>query len=268
MNEIHKRSHQKTLVKVGSPIAMTNAGEVQNSGTASSGARNVYTQHGKRTKVSQGKLNGVSLGGTNNLSSGKGLSIETSQNLTAKRLGASTEAYNSIAQNINQECGRTASKPSVSGAGILPGLKGPNVQSLLKDQQDEDGKQSVFIEQVAGPHSIINQNVGSNGSLIETEQPSDVAIRVNKINIAIKNGQKAGQVLGTSDQCKASMDSREQMNFSNLTNYHKNSKPQPMFGEDGEHNVKDDKSKESTPQQQNGTRRKFKPVLKSKSYLN
>ena len=120
---------------------------------------------------------------------------------------------------------------------------------MLKDQQDEDGKQSVFIEQVAGPHSIINQNVGSNGSLIETEQPSDVAIRVNKINIAIKNGQKAGQVLGTSDQCKASMDSREQMNFSNLTNYHKNSKPQPMFGEDGEHNVKDDKSKESTPQQ-------------------
>ena len=97
MNEIHKRSHQKTLVKVGSPIAVKNSGEVQNSGTASSGARNVYTQHGKRTKVSQGKLNGVSMGGTNNLSSGKGLSIETSQNLTAKRLGASTEAYNSIA---------------------------------------------------------------------------------------------------------------------------------------------------------------------------
>ena len=57
--------------------------------------RNVFTQHGKRTKVSQHKLNAMSLGG-NNFSSGKGLSIDTHQNLTAKRLGGSTDAYNSI----------------------------------------------------------------------------------------------------------------------------------------------------------------------------
>ena len=63
------------------------------------GARNVFTQHGKRTKVGQRELNVLSMGGA--FSSGKGLSVDTSQNMTAKRLGGSTEAYNSIANNIN-----------------------------------------------------------------------------------------------------------------------------------------------------------------------
>ena len=171
------------------------------------------------------------------------------------------------------------SKPSVSGTAILPALKGtngeqsrapPNVERLLKDQ-DEDGKQSIFIGQT-GPQSSINQNVGSNASLIGTEQPSDVAIRVNKINIAIK-AEKEGVLLGTSDQGKASIDdSREQMNFSNLTNY-QNRQPQPMFVEEGESGAnylkEDQQSKESTPPKGSGNgRRKFKPVLKSKSYLN
>ena len=171
------------------------------------------------------------------------------------------------------------SKPSVSGTAILPALKGtngeqsrapPNVERLLKDQ-DEDGKQSIFIGQT-GPQSSINQNVGSNASLIGTEQPSDVAIRVNKINIAIK-AEKEGVLLGTSDQGKASIDdSREQMNFSNLTNY-QNRQPQPMFVEEGESGAnylkEDQQSKESTPPKGSGHgRRKFKPVLKSKSYLN
>ena len=89
----------------------------------------------------------------------------------------------------------------------------------MKDR-DEDGNKSVFMGgQIGAVQSSNNQNLGSNTSLIGTEKPSEVAIRINKINIAIKPDKNLGNTMGTSDQGKGSMDSREQMNFSNLTNY-------------------------------------------------
>lgn len=60
-------------------------------------------------------------------------------------------------------------------------IRGMNVESLLKDR-DDDGNKSIFG---GGAQSSINRNIGSNTSLVGTEKPGDVAIRINKINIAI-----------------------------------------------------------------------------------
>lgn len=61
-------------------------------------------------------------------------------------------------------------------------VRGMNVESLLKDR-DDDGNKSIYG---GAAQSSINQGmIGSNTSLVGTEKPGDVAIRINKINIAI-----------------------------------------------------------------------------------
>lgn len=111
--------------------------------------------------------------------------------MTAKRLGSGTEAYNSTGFNVNHavQISKPAALASATDEYKNKGhnnsiCTGPNVQSLLKDQ-DEDYNKSVHMNQASGPHSIGNQNLNSNISLIGTEKPGDVAIRINKINIAI-----------------------------------------------------------------------------------
>ena len=71
------------------------------------------------------------------------------------------------------------------------------------------------------------------------------------------------------------MDSREQMNFSGLTNY-RASKPAAIFdeGNAGPRSLsrtqegRAQEARGSSPGSQSPSRRKFNPVLKSKSYLN
>ena len=92
---------------------------------------------------------------------------------------------------------------------------------------------------VTVPYSSTGQNnVGSQGSLIGAQKPSDVAIRISKINIAIKpdNGNKAHE---NSQNFKNSQDSRDRMNYSNMTNYYRNAGG-PMFDEDGNPYKSDD----------------------------
>ena len=66
--------------------------------------------------------------------------------------------------------------PNIEGA--KQQVRGPNVESLLKDRNDDDGAKSIF----GAPGADV---IGSNSSLIGAEKPGDVAIRINKINIAI-----------------------------------------------------------------------------------
>ena len=78
---------------------------------------------------------------------------------------------------------------------------------------------------------------------------------------------------GNSIKDKASIDSRE-INFSNMTNYHHKPAVQ-IFTDEEDAEVKQsrqrqrlDDSKSSPHGSQSPSRRKFRPVLKAKSYLN
>ena len=105
-----------------------------------------------------------------------------------------------------------------------------------------------------------------------------MSVRINKINIEINpehplNATATSKAVGTSQHERGSMESREHINFSGLTNYN-NSQPAAIFDEAAAkashlhkqgHNSNSPQSREY--KSQNPSQRKFAPVLKSKSYL-
>ena len=105
-----------------------------------------------------------------------------------------------------------------------------------------------------------------------------MSVRINKINIEINpehplNATATSKAVGTSQHERGSMESREHINFSGLTNYN-NSQPAAIFDEAAAeaarlphqgHTSTSPQSREY--KSQNPSQRKFAPVLKSKSYL-